>query len=294
MSRLRTFRWGGLAGWSALTAIGCLVSTRSAGGQEVGEVFRDCDVCPEMVVVPAGSFIMGSPETEEGRRENEGPQRRVTIGYAFAVGVYEVTFAEWDACVLAGSCGGYEPGDFGYGRGRRPVLNVSWDDAWQYLDWLTEQTGEDYRLLGEAEWEYVARAGTRTARYWGESEQDQCRYANGYDSSSHAELEWGFMNPVGCRDRQAQTAPVGTYRPNAFGVYDVLGNAEEWVEDCENHSYEGAPTDGRPWYSGDCARRMVRGGSYRDDAEDIRSAQRDSRPLAHQAFKGFRVARSVR
>ena len=294
MSRVRTPRWRGLAGLFALTAIGCLMPTRSAEGQEVGDVFRDCDVCPEMVVVPAGSFKMGSPETEEGRRENEGPQRQVTIGYAFAVGVYEVTWDEWDACVQAGGCGGYVPEDFGYGRGRRPVLNVSWDDAWQYVDWLTEQTGEDYRLPSEAEWEYVARAGTGTARYWGESGQDQCRYANGYDSSSHAELEWDFLNPVGCRDREVKTAPVGSYRPNAFGVYDVLGNAEEWVDDCDNDSYEGAPTDGHPWYSGDCSRRMVRGGAYDDDAEDLRSAQRDSWSLGLQTFMGFRVARSLR
>ena len=141
MSRLRTPRRGGLAGLFALTAIGCLMPTRSAEGQEVGEVFRDCDVCPEMVVVPAGSFIMGSPETEEGRRENEGPQRRVTIGYAFAVGVYEVTFDEWDACVQGGGCGGYEPYDW-YGRGKRPVSEVRWEDAWQYADWLTQRTGE--------------------------------------------------------------------------------------------------------------------------------------------------------
>ena len=132
------------------------------------------------------------------------------------------------------------------------MINVSWDDAWAYADWLTERTGEEYRLLSEAEWEYVARAGTETARYWGESAQQQCQYANGYDAVGHA--EHGFdRNPVGCQDRQANTAPVGSYRPNAFGLYDVLGNVFEWVDDCWNDSYEGAPTDGSPRYTGDCS-----------------------------------------
>ena len=263
-----------------LTAIGCLMPTRSATGQEVGEVFRDCDVCPEMVVVPAGSFIMGSPETEEGRRENEGPQRRVTIGYAFAVGVYEVTFDEWDACVQGGGCGGYVPSAL-TGRGRRPVSEVRWEDAWLYADWLTEQTGEEYRLLSEAEWEYVARVGTQTARYWGDETREQCQYANG-DSS------------VGCRDRQERMAPVGTYRPNGFGLYDVLGNVWEWVDDCYA-GYDDAPTDGLSSYAGDCDYRVLRGGGFYYAPDYLRSALRrrgdaSSRNLHH----GFRVARVLR
>ena len=172
MSPFRTPRWGGLTGLFALAAIGSLMPTRATEAQQVSEVFRDCDVCPEMVVVPAGSFMMGSPETEEGRRDNEGPQRQVTIDYAFAVGVYEVTFDEWGACVQGGGCGGYQPHDV-WGRGRLPVRDVHWEDAWQYADWLTPQTGQEYRLLSEAEWEYVARAGTRTARYWGDETRQQ-------------------------------------------------------------------------------------------------------------------------
>ncbi len=192
MSRFRASGRGRLAGLLPLMAIGLLMPTRSAEGQEVGEVFRDCEVCPEMVVVPAGSFTMGSAETEEGRRDNEGPQRRVTFDYAFAVGVYEVTFDEWGACVQGGGCGGYQPDDW-LGTGRLPVRDVHWEDAWQYADWLTQQTGEEYRLLSEAEWEYVARAGTQTARFWGDGTREQCQYANG-DSS------------VGCRDRQVHGA----------------------------------------------------------------------------------------
>ena len=280
MTRFCATRWGGLAGLFALTAIGFLMPARSVVGQEMGEVFRDCDVCPEMVVVPAGSFKMGSPETEEGRRENEGPQRQVTIGYAFAVGVYEVTFDEWDACVQGGGCGGYEPYDW-YGRGRRPVSEVRWEDAWQYADWLTEHTGEEYRLLSEAGWEYAARAGTQTARYWGDGTREQCQYANG-DSS------------VGCRDRQEYAAPVGSYRPNGFGLYDVLGNVWEWLDDCYG-DYEDAPSDGSSSYAGDCDYRVVRGGGFYYAPTYLRSAYRRRGDASSRSLhRGFRVARSVR
>ena len=272
-------RWGGLAGLFAVIAIGWLIPTRSTAGQDVGEVFRDCDVCPEMVVVPPGSFMMGSPETEEGRRSNEGPQRQVTIGYAFAVGVYEVTLDEWEACVQGGGCGGYEPGD-SRGTGRFPVRAVHWEDAWQFADWVTQQTGQEYRLLSEAEWEYVARAGTQTARYWGDATREQCQYANG-DSS------------VGCRDRQESTAPVGSYRPNAFGLYDVLGNVAEWVDDCYGE-YEEAPTDGRSSYAGDCSYRVTRGGDFLDGPDRLRSADRVMGGAGDRyGFRGFRVARRV-
>ena len=259
-------------------------------------VFRDCDVCPEMVVVPPGSFMMGSPDSEAGRFDWEGPQHRVTIDYTFAVGVHEVTFEEWAACVRAGGCGGHEPYDYGWGQGRRPVIDVSWDDARAYADWLTEWTGEEYRLLSEAEWEYVARAGTETARYWGESARQQCRYANGYDAVGHA--EWGFSwDPVGCRDRQANTAPAGSYRPNAFGLHDVLGNVWEWVDDCWNGSHEGyeaAPMDGSPRNTGDCSARALRGGSWAMPAGYLRSAARFGfqAGLRDDSY-GFRLARTI-
>ena len=261
--------------------------------QTPGRIFRDCEVCPEMVVVPAGSFMMGSPDAEAGRFSDEGPQHRVTIDYPFAVGVYEVTFAEWDACVRAAGCDGHEPNDLGRGRGRRPVINVSWDDAWRYADWLTEQTGEEHRLLSEAEWEYVARAGTETARYWGERAQQQCQHANGYDAVGHAKHSLS-INPIGCRDRQADTAPVGSYRPNGFGLYDVLGNVREWVDDCWNGSYEGAPTDGSAWLGGDCSLRVLRGGSWLDEPGFLRSALRYGYPAGRRSSSlGFRLARTI-
>ena len=234
------------------------------------------------MVVPAGTFTMGSPASEEFREEDEGPQHSVTIPAPFAVGVYEVTFAEWDACVRAGGCGGYAPADEGWGRGSRPVINVSWEDAQAYVSWLSQQTGARYRLLSEAEWEYVARAGSRTARYWGESESGQCRNANGFDFP-------GF-----CSDGYEYTAPVGSFAPNVFGLYDVLGNVWEWTQDCWNGSYAGAPTNGSAWQSGDCGRRVLRGGSWVVDPSSLRSARRIRFTSEFRFYyDGFRVARTL-
>ena len=191
-----------------------------------GDVFRDCDVCPEMVVVPAGEFMMGSPPSEEGRGDDEGPVHRVTISEPFAVGVYEVTFEEWDACVSGGGCGGYRPE--GWGRSSRPVINVSWDDAQAYVAWLSGKTGEAYRLLSESEWEYAARAGTTTRYHWGDDVgRNRANCVDDYCGDS-----WEF------------TAPVGSFGANGFGLHDILGNVREWVEDCWNGSYAGAPSDG--------------------------------------------------
>ena len=249
-------------------------------GHRPGDVFRDCAACPELVVVPAGSFMMGSPLSEEGRFDDEGPRHRLTIRSTFAVGVYEATFAEWDACVRVGECGGYRPEDWGRGRGSRPVINVSWEDAQGYLQWLSRETGEGYRLLTEAEWEYVARGGTQTARYWGASESGQCRYGNGYGDEAP------------CPDGYENVAPVGSFQPNAFGLYDVLGNVWEWTQDCWNDDYSGAPANGSAWGSGDCSVRVLRGGGWND--LNLRSAVRirHSAGIRTDAF-GFRVARTI-
>ena len=223
-----------------------------------GRQFRDCAECPKLVVVSEETYMMGSPSSEEGRGGDEGPVHRVTIGRPFAVGVYEVTFGEWDACVSGGGCGGYRPDDGGWGRGPRPVVNVSWNDAKAYVDWLSSETGEAYRLLSEAEWEYVARAGTRTRYWWGD------------------EIGRNRANCAGCGSRWdgGQTAPVGSFSANGFGLHDVHGNVWERVEDCWNVSYRGAPSDGSAWESGNCSRRVVRGGSWVDDPRSLRSANR--------------------
>ena len=259
--------------------------------QQAGRKFRDCEDCPEMVVVPAGAFTMGSPGEESGRYADEGPRHHVKIWYPFAVGLYEVTFGEWDACVGDGGCGGYVPDDKGWGRGNRPVINVSWNDAQAYVQWLSNKTGAEYHLLSESEWEYVARAGTSTARYWGESSDAQCRYANGADETArryHSNL------PVeACDDGHYHTALVGTYTANAFGLYDVLGNVWEWTQDCWIDNYSNISGDGSARESGDCSKRVFRGGSWSSGPLFLRSAYRigDTSELRDSGI-GFRVARS--
>ena len=247
--------------------------------RRAGERFRDCAECPELVVAPAGSFTMGSPLSEEGRFEDEGPQRRVTIPSPLAVGVYEVTFAEWDACVSAGGCGGHRPDDRGWGRGSRPVINVSWEDARAYVDWLSRRTGASYRLLSESEWEYVARGGSRTAYWWGGSVGRN--RANCFDCGSRWDGE--------------QTAPVGSFGANGFGLHDVSGNVWEWVEDCWHADYRGAPADGSAWTSGgNCGLRVLRGGSWSNGPRILRSASRNGNSAGSRVDdSGFRVSRTL-
>jgi formylglycine-generating enzyme required for sulfatase activity len=246
------------------------VGTYSKGHQP-GDAFKDCPKCPEMVVVPAGSFTMGSPSSEKGRYKDEGPQHRVTIRQAFAVGKFEVTFDEWDACVSGGSCNGYRPEDRGWGRGRRPVINVGWKDAKAYVDWLSRKTGKSYRLLTESEWEYAARAGTTTRYHWGD----------GYDSGKVA--------------GGGKTESVGRYPANRFGIHDFHGNVWEWVEDCYKDSYSGAPSDGSAWTRSACGRRVLRGGSWSNDPGGLRSANRYWDGTGYRYFDGvgFRVARTL-
>lgn len=257
-------------------------------------VFRDCPICPQMVVIPPGTFVMGSPSDEAGRDEDEGPTRPVTIPYSFAVGVYEVTFGEWDACMMAGGCPGNIPGDEAWGREDRPVINVSWDRAQSYVAWLSDHTGEPYRLPSEAEWEYITRGGTETARYWGETPGEQCRFANVYDQTGSEANDLGWV-PARCSDGHAHTAPVGSFEPNAFGVHDTMGNVWEWTLDCWDGDYRRAPTDGSARQSGDCSGRIIRGGSWRSLARFSRSA--GLRIYRARAFAdntiGLRVVRSV-
>ena len=249
-----------------------------------GDRFWDCAECPEMVVVPAGSFLMGSPGTEEGRFDEEGPVHQVTIDAPFAVGVYEVTFAEWDACASSGGCGERQPLDNGWGRGRRPVINVSWDDAKSYVQWLSSRTGQRYRLLSESEWEYMARAGTQTPFHMGGTiSTDQANYRGDYGYGSGR--EGGY---------RGQPVPAGSFPPNAWGLHDVHGNVWEWVEDCWNGSYAGAPTDGGAWERGDCSRRVCRGGAWGVGPRHLRSAGRFRDAAgSRDSLGGFRVARTL-
>lgn len=251
-----------------------------------GDTFRECaHDCPEMVVVPAGSFVMGSPPTEKDREPNEGPQHRVTIARPFAVAKFELTFGEWDACVSGGGCGGYEPQDLWYGpgqRGRIPVFNVTWDDAQRYVRWLSSVTGKSYRLLSEAEHEYATRAGTSTVFPWGNAPKTN---------------ETAMANCDGCGSKwdAHDPAPVGSFASNAFGLHDMVGNVTEWVEDCYHKNFEGAPTDGSGWTkNSDCTAHVARGGSYAFPARFIRSADRTRTANAMSLpALGFRVARTL-
>ena len=289
------------------------VERQAEAGQkrsQLGETFRDCPTCPQMVVVPAGSYQMGSPSYEEGRDDDEGPVHRVTIGQPFAVGVYEVTRGEYGRFVGAtGHAGGkschvWEGGSWEEQSGlnwrdpgfrqseREPVVCMNWRDARAYVEWLSRETGQSYRLLSEGEWEYVARAGTTTARYWGESEAGQCRYANGGDQT--AQQHNSGWTVAACDDGHYRTAPVGSFRPNAFGLYDVMGNVWEWTQDCWNASYAGAPSDGRAWERGECGRRVLRGGSSFYVPGNLRSASRLwSTAGLRGSDLGFRIARSL-
>ncbi|MGD2131520.1 MAG: SUMF1/EgtB/PvdO family nonheme iron enzyme [Maricaulaceae bacterium] len=259
-----------------------------------GSVFRDPLASggqgPQMVVIPAGEFVMGSPEDEEGRYDDEGPRRTVRVA-SFSVGKYEVTWDEWNACVRAGGCDNSGPdragGDEGWGEGTRPVINVSWNDAQAYVRWLNSQvSGTPYRLLTEAEWEYAARAGTTTAYWWGGAASHE--YANyGADECCRGDAAG--------RDQWVSTAPVGSFPANAFGLHDMNGNVFEWIEDCSHNDYSGAPTDGSAW-TGDCegTARVLRGGAWRSAPEFLRSAFRSGlRPMLEDDITGFRVARTL-
>jgi formylglycine-generating enzyme required for sulfatase activity len=254
------------------------------------EWFRDLNVGPEMVVIPAGSFIMGSPESERRRGENEGPQHTVTFAEPFAVSRFAVTFNEWDACATDGGCKGYKPNDNGWGRGRRPAINVSWDDAKAYVDWLAKKTDKQYRLLSEAEWEYMARAGTTTAFWWGDSiSPHQANYGSILADT------FGFLNAKPSTDVTPQrTLVVNSFAPNPWGLYQVHGNVWEWTEDCYDDSYNGAPTDGSAWISGKYATRVARGGSWVDVPDLLRSASRTAGTSDTRGRGiGFRVARTL-
>jgi formylglycine-generating enzyme required for sulfatase activity len=272
-----------------------------------------------MVVVPAGSFVMGSPEFESGRDADEGPQHLVSVR-AFAIGRTHVTRGEFARFV---SATGYAAGsDCYYWTGRwlqdgglealqgaswqnpghvqtdrDPVVCVSHADAEAYVRWLSARTGRAYRLPSESEFEYAARAGTLAVRWWGDAQDGACASANARDDT-FAERFAGTTrtaeNMFLCRDGYAATSPVGSFRPNPFGLYDMLGNAWQWTADCYHESYVGAPADGSAWTLGDCSSRVLRGGSWSDQPGEVRSACRYGyQPADRYDYVGFRVARAL-
>ena len=303
-----------------LTNLSTSTIGRDAGPPEIpqpGTRLRDCEGCPDLVVVPAGTYRMGSPASEAERQTWEGPVHGVTITHPFAVGVHEVTRGDFSQFVsetghsAGDACSTYEDGAWTLRPGRtwrspgisqtddHPVVCVSWSDAKAYVAWLGRKTGQAYRLLSESEWEYVARAGTSTARYWGGSEVEQCRYANGRDQAFVRQYpDWVVDGQitVSCDDGHAGTAPVGSYEANGFGLHDVIGNVWEWVEDCWNESYEGAPAHGEAWATGSqhCQWHMRRGGSWTLNPLSLRSAQRNANESDVRGYwGGFRVARTI-
>ena len=272
-----------LRSWQAAKGVdqtGYLTQDQADALKRDGKEFKDCRECPEMVFVPAGSFTMGTRLADE----TEEPEHLVTIPSPFAVGKFEVTFAEWDACVRDGGCEGYRPEDHGWGFGRRPVIEVTWAHAKAYTDWLSRKTGKEYRMLSESEWEYVARAGATTDYGWGD------------------EIGKARANCDGCGSRwdDEKTAPVGSFGTNEFGLYDVHGNVWEWVDDCWKETYDGVPSDGTAWQPPayqTCAAHVIRGGSWNEWPSTLRLGLRSYDNLTwfsprHDEI-GFRVARTL-
>lgn len=277
-----------------------------------GSAFADCPDCPDMVVLPAGNFDMGANLTDK-EKDNELPAHRVSIAKAFALGKTEVTRRQFNAFVretnyaTANKCWIFKSGrkwepdternwrnpDYTQ-QDSHPVVCVSWDDASAYANWLSRKTGREYRLPTEAEWEYATRAGAALRNYWGNNLDLACDYANVMDSTGKKTVPVDF-NGHRCSDDNAYTAPAGSFKPNAFGLYDMIGNVAEWTQDCQNDSFINAPADGTAWLKGDCSKRMRRGGSWYDSGWPNRSASRlPSAKTTASSNTGFRLAVTIR
>ena len=257
-------------------------ATDSLHNRAPGSAFRDCENCPEMVAIPAGDFMMGSNMLESNRLSGEGPQFRVVFPRNFAVGKFEVTFEEWDACVRERGCT-HNPADEGWGRGRRPVVNVSWADAKQYTQWLSAKTGRNYRLLTESEWEYAARSGTSTPFSTG---------ATITPAQANYNATYTYAGGVSGVPRN-QTVPVGEFPANSYGLHDMHGNVYEWTEDCNTPNYQEVAGDGLAANRGDCSMRIMRGGAWVTMPRDLRSAARGRLGSAlRYNYIGLRVART--
>ncbi len=278
---------------------------------KAGTLFRDCPNCPEMVVIPTGSFMMGSPDTEVGHMSDEAPEHQVNVR-AFALGKTEITRGQFAEFVkktkynTGKQCWTLEGGkfeqrdnrnwrDLGYLQdNKHPVVCINWNDAKAYAEWLSRKTGKQYRLPTEAEWEYAARGNTHSARYWGEEPDMACLYANVGDLTAQSQLmgasSWLVHN---CTDGFSNTAPVGKFKANAFKLRDMLGNVWEWTEDVYHDSYKGAPSDGTAWQV-DGVRRVFRGGSWNNGPLRVRAAKRgNEKPVIRFSDIGFRLARKL-
>ena len=284
--------------------------SKVAHAPKAGHIFRDCPKCPEMVVIPSGSFDMGSPNSEAGRSDDEGPEHHVDVA-TFAMGKTEITRGQFAAFAnvtnysSGDKCWTLEKGKMEerdgdwrklrYGQeDNYPIGCMNWNDGKAYAEWLSRKTGKKYRLPTEAEWEYATRGNTRTARYWGNGSDEACEYANVADKTAQAQIHgassWSVFN---CTDGFAYTAPVGSFKANAFGLHDMLGNVWEWTEDSYHDSYKDAPTDGSAW-QGDGAKRVLRGGSWNNSPRTVRAAMRNSyKPKLRYSFYGFRVVRGL-
>jgi len=283
----------------------------SSASKEPGSIFRDCADCPEMTVVPAGRFTMGAPADEDGREADEGPPHKVIIARPFALMTHEITRDQFsafvaetgremrDGCYLADGGDGKmdETADWMHPRfeqaGDHPAICVSWQDANDYAEWLGDKTSKTYRLPSEAEWEYAARAGRKSAWPWnGDDLAAGCAVANGFDQ--RAKLQLPINEPMPCIDGYVYTAPVGSFPPNRFGLYDMTGNVWEWVEDCHHADYRGAPADGKAWEKAGCKERVTRGGAWLENPWDLRFARRYAvEPDGRENIVGFRLARDL-
>lgn len=273
-----------------------LVSLATAAGAFAGaprvrsgdKSFRDCPTCPLMMPVPAGEFLMGSPDSEARRNPDEGPQHRVAIREPFAISKFEITFAEWDQCVAKGGCT-HKPDDEGWGRGRQPVVNISWSDAKAYVKWLADSTGQSYRLASEAEWEYAARGLTS-------AEAPAVPFSTGTTIGyKQANYDANFVyGPGRIGVYRQKPIEVGSLPRNAFGLHDMHGNVWEWVEDCYRPDYRNAPADGSAVSSADCKLRILRGGAWNYYPWALRSAYRYATPGdVRLSNVGLRVARNM-
>lgn len=276
---------------------------------KAGKSFRDCTECPEMVVIPKGNLKMGSPDTEDGRNDNESPEHQVELA-TFALGTHEVTRAQFASFVkqakyISGEqCkllvdGKFEESAAGWllpgfaQTDKHPVVCINWDDAKAYANWVSKKSGKAYRLPTEAEWEFAARGRSISARYWGDNPDESCAYANTADKTAQEKIQGTISWVVHiCMDGYAYTSPVGKFKANGFGIFDMLGNALEWTEDVYAENYPNSKSESKP--QEEKVRRVLRGGSWYDAPRFVRSAARDkAEPNSRYANFGFRLARSL-